>query len=245
MFPPLVHLLRVLVRRHPHVPQVPLVPKNFAHRPAQWVRKGQEELAGHLPLHLLVCPCGQTPLFSVLRDLDGREVRNPEKKMFRVGPPPPPPEHCGMFLPLFGVLFGVRKRTNGNLRAIPFPHEGIALLVTHNHRRGVPCGGQCATLANPAAPPREGGSLADPAHDVRVARACALGPGNHGLQDLDIGVEGLPHTEPHELAVLEVGDGQQLVLLHGADQCCKKDTCSKVCQRQEARSQTPLPACVT
>ena len=32
MFPPLVHLLRVLVRRHPHVPQVPLVPKDFAHR---------------------------------------------------------------------------------------------------------------------------------------------------------------------------------------------------------------------
>ena len=89
------------------------------------------------------------------------------------------------------------------------------------------------------------GSLADPAHDVRVARARALGPGNHGLQDLDVGVEGLPHTEPHELAVLGVGDGQHLVIPYGADQCCKKDTCSTVCQRQEARSQTPLQGCVT
>ena len=90
MFPPLVHLLRVLVRRHPHVPQVPPVPTNFAHRPAHWVRKGQEELAGHLPLHLLVCPCGKTPLFSVLHDLDGREVRNPEKKCFGFAPLPHP-----------------------------------------------------------------------------------------------------------------------------------------------------------
>ena len=90
MFHPLVHLLRVLVRPHPHVPQVPLVPKYFAHRPAQWVRKGQEELAGHLPMHLFICPCGQTPLFFVFCDLDGREVRNPEGKFFRLAPLPHP-----------------------------------------------------------------------------------------------------------------------------------------------------------
>ena len=123
--------------------------------------------------------------------------------------------------------------------------DDVVMLRKVPPRRGVPCGGQCATLANPPTPPREGGSLVDPAHDVRVARACALGLGNHGLQDLDVGVEGLPHTEPRELAVLGVGDGQHLVIVHGADQCCKKDTCSKVCQRQEARSQTPLQGCVT
>ena len=72
-------------------------PSSLPCRAVPWVRKGQEELAGHLPLHLPVCSCGQTPLFSVLRDLDGREVTNPEKKMFRVGPSPPPPEHCGVF----------------------------------------------------------------------------------------------------------------------------------------------------
>ena len=50
MFSPMVHLLRMLVRPHRHVPEVTLVPKNFAHRPAQWVHKGEEELTGHLPL---------------------------------------------------------------------------------------------------------------------------------------------------------------------------------------------------
>ena len=94
-------------------------------------------------------------------------------------------------------------------------------------------------------PPHKGGSLADLAHDVRVPRARALGAGDHGLQDLDVCVEGLPHTEPDELAVLGVCNGHHLIILHGADQCCKRDTCSKVCLPQETRSQTPLEARVT
>ena len=71
MFPSLVHLLLALGRPQPHIPQVALVPKNFAHRPAQRVRKGEEELTGHLPLNHIVCSFGQTPLLSVLRDPNG------------------------------------------------------------------------------------------------------------------------------------------------------------------------------
>ena len=42
MFPPLVDLLLMLVRLHRHIPLVALGSKNFAHCPAPWARKGEE-----------------------------------------------------------------------------------------------------------------------------------------------------------------------------------------------------------
>ena len=80
MLPPLVHRLLILVWPHRHIPQVAHVPKHFAHRPARWVRKWEEELTGHFPLHHLVCLFRQTPLLSDLRDPKCREVKTAEQK---------------------------------------------------------------------------------------------------------------------------------------------------------------------